>query len=254
MKETHYGKISYRRLEKSMFKPQQILRVLVAEDPYGAMTSLGDFFRFRGFQSAVIETPSDVMGELRAAAYHVLVLDSEHLRGCGEGIISRVRQTHGYQVGIVLLSGTGEPQSRISALNIGADVCLQRPVDLEELEAQVWQIYQRLRLNDAETNDDNTWAFYPGNGVLATSHGRRINLTGSESRVISVLAQNCGKVVDRQKLIAIMAPGGAPEDTRRLDVLISRLRAKVKSQSGDELSIRTFRNMGYALSDINVIA
>jgi DNA-binding response OmpR family regulator len=51
-----------------------------------------------------------------------------------------------------------------------------------------------------------------------------------------------------------MAPGGAPEDTRRLDVLISRLRAKIKLQSGAELSIKTFRNMGYAVSDIHVIA
>lgn len=237
-----------------MFKPQQILRVLVAEAPDGAMTNLADFFRLRGFQSATIETLAMVMEELKAAACHVIVLDTEYLDETWEAIISRVRETHGYQTGIIALSKAGAPKSRVHALNIGADACLERPVNLEELEAMVWQIYQRLRLSDSPFSDPQTWAFYPGNGVLATTSGRRIKLTGSESRVMSELAHNCGKVVGRQKLIDIMAPGGAPEDTRRLDVLLSRLRAKVKNRTGHALPIRTFRNLGYSLSDIQVIA
>lgn len=237
-----------------MFKPQQILRVLVTEAPSGEMSNLADFFRFRGFQSTTVTTSEVMMQELKAPAYHVVVLDSGYLGVNGEGIVTQVRQIYGYQVGIIVLSRDGGPKSRIRAMSVGADACLERPVDLEELEAVAWQIYQRLRLSNSAIEDTGTWAFYPGSGVLASANGQRINLTGSESRVISALAENCGRVVNRQTLIDIMAPGGAPEDTRRLDVLVSRLRAKIKSQSGSELSIRTFRNMGYAVSDINVIA
>ncbi|SFD95621.1 DNA-binding response regulator, OmpR family, contains REC and winged-helix (wHTH) domain [Marinobacter sp. DSM 26671] len=237
-----------------MFKPQQILRVLVAEAPGGEMTNLVDFFRFRGFQSTTVTTSDVMMQELKAPAYHVVVLDSEYLGGSGEGIVTQVRRIYGYQAGVIVLLRDGGPKSRIRAMNVGADACLERPVDLEELEAVAWQIYQRLRLSNSTIDDTGAWAFYPGSGVLASPNGQRINLTGSESRVISALAENCGRVVNRQTLIDIMAPGGAPEDTRRLDVVVSRLRAKVKSKSGNELSIKTFRNMGYALSDIQVIA
>ena len=236
-----------------MFKPEQILRVLVAEGPNGNMTSLMDFFRFRGFQSVAVSNDGEVLEELETAAHHVSVLDCAHLGDVGQ-TIQQIRRRHGYHTGVVVLCREGEQAKRIHALNSGADACLARPVNLEELEAVVWQIYQRLRLNNPAPEDSAFWAYYPQNGVLASASGRRINLTGSESRVLTELAANCGNVVERQKLIDIMAPGGAPGDTRRLDVLISRLKAKVKSQTGDELSIRTFRNMGYALSEINVIA
>jgi len=237
-----------------MLKPQQILRVLVAEDSDGAMTNLADFFRFRGFQSVNVASLGEALDELKTAAHHVVVLDSEHLGFNSEVTIQKIRRDHGYRVGIVVLSQEGDQQKRVQALNTGADTCLDRPVHLEELEALVWRIYQRLRLQQGQPDDSRAWTFYPQNGVLATASGRRINLTGSETLIISELAENCGKVVDRQKLITIIAPGSASEDTRRLDVLISRLKAKIKAQTGDELSIRTFRNMGYALSNINVIA
>lgn len=237
-----------------MLKPQQILRVLVAENPNGAMTNLVDFFRFRGFQSVNVADLDEIFEELKTPAHQVVVLDSEHLGPNGEITIQQIRRNHGYRVGILALSREGEKEKRVQSLNLGADVCLSRPVYLEELEALVWQIYQRLRLQQEQPDDSGAWAFYPDNGVLATASGRRINLTGSEALVISELAENCGKVVNRQRLIELIMPGMTPDDTRRLDVLISRLKTKVKKLTGDELSIRTFRNMGYALSDINVIA
>lgn len=237
-----------------MLKPQQILRVLIAEDPDDAIINLVDFFRLRGFQSVNVADLGELMEELKTAAHHVVVLDSGHLGSGGELAIQQIRRNHGYQVGIVVLSQEDKKKERVQSLNAGADTCLSRPVYLEELEALVWQIYQRLRLQQGQPDDSLGWAFYPNIGVLATSSGRRINLTGSEALVISELAENSGKIVDRKTLTEIMTPGSAAEDTRRLDVLISRLKAKVKNQTGDELSIRTFRNMGYALSDINVIA
>jgi DNA-binding response OmpR family regulator len=236
-----------------MAKPQQILRVLVAEDPNDGMTNLVDFFRLRGFQSVHVADLGEVFEELKTAANHVVVLDLDYLGSHGENTIQQIRRNHGYRVGIVALSREGEQQKRVQSLNFGADIGLSRPVYLEELEALTWQIYQRLRLQQEQPDDSSSWTFYPDNGVLATASGRRIKLTGSEALIIWELAENCGKVVHRQRLLEVMMPGSTPEDTRRLDVLISRLKTKVRNQTGDGLSIRTFRNMGYALSDITVI-
>lgn len=224
------------------------LRLLVTEDAADAVASLVDFFRLRGFCSEWSRSKPAILAELSVAAHTILVLDRESYCDDASELIRTIRRDHGYEVGIIVLSKAGKIKDRVKGWYDGADACLDRPLDLKELDALVWQLYQRLRAQYGAPGETDSWALHPHGAILQTPNRHRINLTGAENRIMTLLAKTAGKVIERQTLANALALGGAPGDTRRLDVLLSRLRAKVKARSGDELPVKTYRNLGYAFS------
>lgn len=85
----------------------------------------------------------------------------------------------------------------------------------------------------------------PAEQTLLTPRGIGIPLTGAEHLLLTKLLDQLGKPVSRAELCDELGPGGDPENTRRLDSLISRLRSKVLRQSGVALPVRALRNVGY---------
>jgi DNA-binding response OmpR family regulator len=75
-----------------------------------------------------------------------------------------------------------------------------------------------------------------------------VSLTGSEAILLARLLANPGRTVGRALLCQALGQGDTLEAARRLDTLVSRLRAKVRQHSPEELPVRSFRNQGYAFT------
>lgn len=210
------------------------------------MAGLTDFLHMRGFTCVNVFSSEQVIAELEVEAQHVLLLDNTFSGIAAEPLIRTLRRQRGYRIGIVVLLPSDNPAPRLAAWRCGADNCLVRPVNLEELDSIVWGLYQRLRQQNAGYSTFNTWMIYPDFEALTPPDGQRITLTGAETRLLVTLAQKDGEIVSRQALDNVLAPGGLPGDTRRLSVLISRLKRKVSTETGMKLPLQTYRNLGYA--------
>lgn len=83
-----------------------------------------------------------------------------------------------------------------------------------------------------------------GASQAAITEGRRVPLTATEYRLLAFMIDNPGRVLSRQRLLAVTGRRGASD--RAADVHIAQLRAKIGADPRTGM-IRTVRGAGYVL-------
>jgi DNA-binding response OmpR family regulator len=98
-----------------------------------------------------------------------------------------------------------------------------------------------------------TWGFEQLTSTLITPGGNRVPLTANESILLRKLLGKPGENVPRSEIFAGLGQADDIYADRRLETMISRLRAKVRAIDPEfELPVRARHNLGYSfLADIN---
>ncbi|CAB3907275.1 hypothetical protein LMG26788_04596 [Achromobacter pulmonis] len=133
---------------------------------------------------------------------------------------------------------------------------MTKPVDLLELSSVIRSLARRMRLAkaprpvDAETRAaaDTAWSLQDGGWILVAPDGASLHLSAQERTFLMALMDAAGSAVSRQALAELFlpdSPGGF--ELRRIDVLVSRLRAKAQS-AGLKLPVLSVRGQGYVFA------
>lgn len=158
----------------------------------------------------------------------------------GISISNRLRRD--FNCGIVMITARGKLDERVNGLNAGADLYFVKPVDIRELDAALRSLARRL-----SAPSGNSWQFESLTSTLTTPSGAAIRLTAHECILVRKLLETPGENVSRRKIFTAL---GQPDDLyadKRLETMISRLRAKVRAaDSESELPVRARHNLGYA--------
>jgi DNA-binding response OmpR family regulator len=93
---------------------------------------------------------------------------------------------------------------------------------------------------------DGPMVFDRGAAML-TRGDEEIHLTNTEFRLLSVLADNAGRVLSRSALLEHVWDQGFFGDERIVDVHVRRLRKKLESQPSSPTILVTVRGLGYRL-------
>ncbi len=83
--------------------------------------------------------------------------------------------------------------------------------------------------------------------MTATIAGKRINLTTTEFDLLRVLAERSGRVLSREQLLGFVQNSADDAFDRSIDVLVSRLRAKLEDNPKQPRYLKTVRGAGYTL-------
>jgi len=157
-------------------------------------------------------------------------------------------------VGIIMLTGKGETVDRIVGLEVGADDYLAKPFDTRELLARVRSVLRRtgsLAEAPAQPDDAHTvlrfgnWSLDLDAHELMSTDGERVALTTAEFRLLSGLAQNAKRVLNRDQLLDLVADREWAPFDRSIDVLVGKLRRKIEEDPKNPLTIKTVRGIGY---------
>lgn len=154
-------------------------------------------------------------------------------------------------VPIIVLSDHKQGHDKASALNSGADDYLIKPVSVVELLAQVRAILRRVQWN----TDEHLCKLRPtltfGNLAVdflqhrVTIDGRLVDLTPTEYRLLSYLAQNTGRIVTHNLLLEKVWGREYIGESSLLKVHINRLRHKIESNPASPMYIITKFGLGY---------
>ena len=87
------------------------------------------------------------------------------------------------------------------------------------------------------------WTFYPLSMTLVCPRGTAVALSAKEMRLIVYLLTRDPHPVMREEFIKMM--GGAPEQARRVDATIYRLRLKIQKITGLSAPFKTLYGKGY---------
>jgi two-component system torCAD operon response regulator TorR len=129
---------------------------------------------------------------------------------------------------VIFLTSLGGMQDRIRGLDL-ADDYLVKPIDLGELHARVRAVLRRWRRGLPGTSTRNLagWTLDLVRRELADADGQVQRLTRAEFDVLAALVQADGAVLSRDYLLEVSGSAQSATTARTIDVLISRIRAKL---------------------------
>jgi DNA-binding response OmpR family regulator len=228
-----------------MNTPAPPFKIVVVEDHDALRHELVGFLRAEGFAVQGLPDGPALSEHLQADQTDVLILDLNLPFEDGLDIARRVRVAFP-DIRIVMLTGRGRGADRTEGYEAGADVYLTKPTRPAEMVAVIRNLLGRHRqAQDTQAR----WVLDAGSLALRSSHGHAIRLTASEATLLRALAI-AGQAVDPETLLDLLGYDGLamPVGRGRLEVLISRLRAKLRAEAPAGLDIRALRGRGYQLT------
>jgi two-component system phosphate regulon response regulator OmpR len=220
--------------------------VLVVDDDPAIREMLADYFGSHGFVVAQAEDGNSMRAEIERAAPDVVLLDLRLPREDGLTLARYLRER--YDVGIIMVTGSGEVVDRIVGLEVGADDYVTKPFDPRELLARVKSVLRRTQSRPvaeapvaadphAERVRFGRCRLDLASHQLFDAEGLEIAITSMEFDLLKVFAEHPRKALSKNR-------EWDPYD-RSIDIRIARLRRKVEADPENPHTIRTVRGVGY---------
>lgn len=173
-----------------------------------------------------------------------IILDLMMPQLSGEDVCRQVRLQS--SVPILMLTAKSEEKDRIYGLDIGADDYLTKPFSPKELVARVRAILRRTGQNNANAE---MLVFSDGNlsidlnKMKVKKQDKIIELTATEYKILSLMAQNVDRIFSREDLVVKILGYDYEGYDRTIDTHIKNIRYKIDDKNNKY--IRTVYGMGY---------
>src|SRR5206468_11529421 len=148
------------------------------------------------------------------------------------------------QIPILMLTAKAEEVDRIVGLEFGADDYVTKPFSPREVVLRIRAILRRGEKAD-ESLKAGPIVIDPARHEVSV-HGKRVNLTSLEFKLLRTLMQRRGRVQARDRLLNDVWGYESVIDTRTVDTHVRRLRKKL-GKAAD--AIESVRGFGYRLRE-----
>ena len=148
---------------------------------------------------------------------------------------------------IVFLSSAADNLNIVTAMQMGGDDFIAKPVDINVLAAKIQAILRRCSGMTAQPLSVRGLTLHP-NDSSADYNGIRLELTKNESRILQTLMENHGKIVSRDTLMMKLWQDDCYVEENTLTVNVTRLRKKLAAAGLSDF-IRTKVGSGYLIGD-----
>lgn len=214
------------------------MQVLLVEDEAVVARTLSDALRRSGLAVDHAKDGEDAWYLAGTGQYAAIVLDLGLPRLDGMTVMKRLR-SEGVTTPILILSARGSWAERVDGINAGADDYLPKPFQTEELLARVHGLIRRSTgMTGAKLGADGL-ELDPATATVNV-HGKPVELTQMEYRLLFHLVSNAGKAVQAAVLAEALYSHHHERDTNAVEVLVGRLRRKIGKDY-----ITTRRGFGY---------
>jgi two-component system phosphate regulon response regulator PhoB len=218
-------------------------RVLIVDDEPDAVELVAFNFKKAGFEVVSAETGSEALEKARETLPDLIILDVMLPQIDGLEVCRSLRRDPKMaRVPVIMLTAKGSELDRVLGLELGADDYVTKPFSPREL---VLRAKKLLRPRQAEPEKEllrfrQIVIDIPKHQV--TVGGNRVALTLTEFKLITLLAQRCGRVQSREQLLNDVWEYHSPIDTRTVDTHVRRLREKLGPAARH---LDTVRGVGY---------
>jgi two-component system KDP operon response regulator KdpE len=220
--------------------------VLVVEDEAQMRTFVRIALESHGFQMLEASTAAEGIRQARAYTPDVVLLDLGLPDGDGSTVTRRIREYS--SVPILVISARGHEQSKVKALDDGADDYLTKPFGAAELMARI-----RVALRKVASRDTQAVVRIGDDIVVdldrrtVTLRGEEIHLTPIEYKLLATLVRHAGNVQTHHQLLEEVWGPGHEHQMQYLRVYMTQLRHKLERQPARPRYLLTETGVGYRL-------
>ncbi|MGA2659888.1 MAG: response regulator [Verrucomicrobiota bacterium] len=223
-------------------------KILVVDDEPEAVELVEFNLRQAGFDVVTAADGAEALKKARGLLPNLIVLDLMLPEVDGLEVCKMVRRDPlTAAVPIVMVTARAAEIDRILGLELGADDYITKPFSPRELILRIKKILQR---SQAAAQEPAVLKF--GDLVidsprhLVSWHGKPIELTATEFKLLTILAQRRGRVQSREQLLRDVWDYNSLVDTRTVDTHMRRLREKLGPAAR---LLDTVRGVGYRFTE-----
>lgn len=218
------------------------MRVLVVEDEPDLASVVARVLTDAGWSVDTAADGEAALAMARDDVYDLVVLDLMLPDMPGDEVLAALR-AHGRPLPVLVLTARDEVQDRVRLLDSGADDYVIKPFEPAELVSRCRALVRRAAGHDRAAISIGDVEIDIARRVV-TQGGSEVGLTPREFRVLEYLALHRGRVVSRQELMGHLYSDADDTWSNVLDVYISSLRRKLRSDI-----IETRRGHGFTIPD-----
>lgn len=228
--------------------------LLVVDDDREIRHLLTEYLTQAGYRVTAVADGIAMRRAMETSRIDLVVLD---LMLPGEDGLSLCRdlRTRSNNLPVLMLTARGDEVDRIVGLEMGADDYLAKPFNPRELLARIKTIIRRAQALPAnlEPADAKAFRFAGWTLEIATRNikapdGLVVPLSGAEYRLLRVFLDHPQRVLPRDQLLELANKREAILFDRSIDVLVGRLRKRLRDDGKEPALIKTVRGEGYVLA------
>jgi len=223
-------------------------KILVVDDEQDAIELIEYNLQAAGFRVMTANDGVEAVQKTRTSVPDLIVLDLMLPELDGVEVCKILRRDPATaSIPIIMLTAKASELDRVLGLEIGADDYVTKPFSPRELVLRVKKQLQRT----ADPEEDGE-VFQFGEVVVdiprhsASVQGKRVELTATEFKLLTILVQRRGRVQSRDQLLKDVWDYDEGMNSRTVDTHMRRLRQKLGRSSK---YLGTVRGLGYRLLD-----
>ncbi len=220
--------------------------VLVVEDEAQMRTFVRIALEAHGFQMLEAPTAAEGIRQARSYSPDLVLLDLGLPDGDGSLVMRRIREYS--KVPILVISARGNEESKVKALDAGADDYLTKPFGAAEMMARI-----RVALRNTAARDVSL-VVRIGDEVqvdlarrAVTVRGEEVHLTPIEYKLLAALVRHAGIVQTHHQLLERVWGPGHENQMQYLRVYMTQLRHKLEREPARPRYLLTETGIGYRL-------
>ncbi|MEK6347022.1 MAG: response regulator transcription factor [Burkholderia sp.] len=230
--------------------------VLIVDDDRGIRELVGQYLEKNGMRISLAANGREMRASLENGAPDLIVLDVMMPGDDGLVLCRELRAGKHRAVPVVMLTARDEETDRIVGLEMGADDYLTKPFAVRELYARIRSVLRRTRMlppgmqvsEAAQWLAFGDWRLDTTGRHLLDEAGTMVALSGAEYRLLRVFLDNPQRVLTRDQLLNLTQGRQADAFDRSIDLLVSRLRQRLRDTAREPRYIKTLRSEGYVFS------
>ena len=226
------------------------LSILLVEDEKNICDFISTSLSAQDYRISTAHTGKEALPIITSQCPDLILLDLGLPDMDGMEIIRQVRTWS--SVPILVLSARTQEQEKVRALDLGADDYLTKPIGTSELLAR---IRTALRHSNRLNTDSPLYKRpFHAKGLtidfekhLVSVDGKDVHLTQIEFKIISLLAQNSGRVMTYDTIISNIWGPYADDDNSILRVNMAHIRRKLEQNPAEPQYVFTEIGIGYRM-------
>ena len=223
------------------------VHILLIEDEKSSCAYIATLLARDGYQITSATTGKEGLSLAASRCPNLVLLDLGLPDMDGFQVLEQLRGWS--HVPILIVSACNEEQEKVAALDLGADDYITKPFYPNELTARIRtalrhsrgnahsQVYKALNL---EIDFDKR---------ILRLEGKRVHLTQIEYQLLSLLAENAGRVLTYNTILRRIWGPYAEENNQILRVNMANIRRKIEKNPAQPEYIFTEIGVGYRMVD-----
>jgi phosphate regulon transcriptional regulator PhoB len=226
-------------------------KILVVDDEKDLLQLIKYNLEKEGYSVTESYNGEDALKKIKKEPFNLIILDLMLPGMQGTELCKILRSSEETSaIPIIMLTAKSEDIDKVLGLELGADDYITKPFSPRELIARVKAVMRRtqkqphkdkvLIVGDISINTDT---------CQVTKKKKPINLSATEFRLLTYLAERKGRIFNRDMLLDAIWKDETYVEPRTVDVHIRRLRSRIEDDPSRPVYIKTRRGIGYYLEE-----